>query len=157
MPIGDKNKCTYCGKEELCTRDHFFPKSRGGRILVWACRECNYHKQNLMPKAWIDGVIYHGVWSKNKKERIINSVQELISELPINEMFYISTKRPVPKKTKKEKKGIIPLRKHIVIRCKCGVEKHISRINQYTMIRFWVGTQYLGAVNTRACNVCDML
>lgn len=54
----DKNTCQYCGKTELAsgekwTRDHIFPRSRGGEHiwenLVLSCSTCNNRKGDLTP------------------------------------------------------------------------------------------------------------
>lgn len=38
--IPQENCCVYCG-ELATTRDHVIPKSRGGRVTVPACMQCN--------------------------------------------------------------------------------------------------------------------
>ena len=49
-----RRRCAYCGKRAASTRDHVFPKSRGGSNhesnLVWACRPCNSRKGARTPK-----------------------------------------------------------------------------------------------------------
>lgn len=51
---GNPDKCFYCGKVCRTTRDHFFPKSLGGRLTVRCCRECNGEKANMTPPEWIE-------------------------------------------------------------------------------------------------------
>jgi 5-methylcytosine-specific restriction endonuclease McrA len=52
--------CTYCGKptrrtkykdwpDDRYTRDHVFPRSKGGRKTVPCCWACNKKKGNRMP------------------------------------------------------------------------------------------------------------
>ncbi len=49
--------CVYCGSDLDMTRDHVFPKSRGGahgdENKVWACRSCNSAKGNRTPEEWL--------------------------------------------------------------------------------------------------------
>ena len=51
----DQNHCLYCGvhfPEQVLTRDHVVPRSRGGGDtwdnVVAACRRCNHHKGNRL-------------------------------------------------------------------------------------------------------------
>ena len=53
----DRNLCAYCGDqfpEELLTREHIVPVSRGGpdswMNVVTACRACNHRKGNRTPE-----------------------------------------------------------------------------------------------------------
>jgi hypothetical protein len=39
------------------TRDHVFPKSRGGKDRVWACLRCNTLKGNMDPMDWVDLIV----------------------------------------------------------------------------------------------------
>ena len=52
---GKKTKCFYCGDEtmEKLTRDHFYPKHRGGRLSVWACISCNALKGGRNPVSFV--------------------------------------------------------------------------------------------------------
>lgn len=54
--IRDEHLCLYCGKqfpEQLLTRDHLLPLSRGGKDgwknVVTACKSCNYAKGAQTP------------------------------------------------------------------------------------------------------------
>lgn len=58
---GHGEKCTYCKRRlesvgslsrVAATRDHVVPKSRGGREKVWACRQCNELKRDMLPNDW---------------------------------------------------------------------------------------------------------
>jgi len=53
----DHNICAYCGEEfstNLLTRDHVYPRSRGGSNAwensVTACKSCNHRKANRTPE-----------------------------------------------------------------------------------------------------------
>lgn len=48
-------QCSYCGKffiTRQITRDHVYPKSRGGVITTPACYQCNEAKADTLPIAW---------------------------------------------------------------------------------------------------------
>lgn len=44
--------CWFCNKEPATERDHFYPKSRGGKEkqgnLIPACRSCNARKKDAL-------------------------------------------------------------------------------------------------------------
>ena len=45
-------QCSFCGRfinERNITRDHIYPKSKGGLIKVPACRPCNEAKADMLP------------------------------------------------------------------------------------------------------------
>ena len=45
-------QCSYCGKwvkQREITRDHVYPKSRGGYIKTPACLPCNIYKEDMLP------------------------------------------------------------------------------------------------------------
>lgn len=56
-------QCSYCGKffiTRQISRDHVYPKSRGGQVTTPACYECNERKADLLPIAWalkLSGVV----------------------------------------------------------------------------------------------------
>lgn len=53
--LGDKH-CWYCGTwlfDGIRTKDHFWPRSRGGRLKVQCCRNCNGMKDHRTPLAFI--------------------------------------------------------------------------------------------------------
>lgn len=58
MVRGQGEYCAYCKRELVAytathpTRDHVFPKSRGGRKTVWACTTCNNIKGAMLPEGW---------------------------------------------------------------------------------------------------------
>lgn len=48
-------QCSYCGEfliSRFITRDHVYPKSRGGEVTTPACYECNERKANKLPIVW---------------------------------------------------------------------------------------------------------
>lgn len=53
-------RCTYCRREMIPysdshpTRDHVYPKSRGGTLTVWACGTCNQMKADMLLAEWKD-------------------------------------------------------------------------------------------------------
>lgn len=47
--LGNWDKCWYCGKSGHTTADHFYPKSKGGRLKVRCCKDCNDMKKNMTP------------------------------------------------------------------------------------------------------------
>lgn len=62
---GFPKDCHWCGvqlrdpakdkarrSKNSATRDHFVPKSHGGRRTVWSCRHCNQLKGDLFPQRW---------------------------------------------------------------------------------------------------------
>lgn len=74
---GNKNKCYYCGQDELCTKDHFIPKSKKGCITVYACTLCQGSKGALMPLDWLNYILNHNSITKEKKKRIDTAVTSL--------------------------------------------------------------------------------
>lgn len=48
-------QCSYCGiffVPRLITRDHVYPKSKGGQFTTPACYPCNETKANTLPIEW---------------------------------------------------------------------------------------------------------
>lgn len=48
-------QCSYCGVffiPRLITRDHVYPKSKGGQFTTPACYPCNEIKSNKLPIEW---------------------------------------------------------------------------------------------------------
>ena len=83
--LGD-DKCWYCGiqlSNNTKSKDHFWPKSMGGRLKVACCKNCNGMKKNLTPKEFIRHLKYmkgkhpdHAPWQK-KFDRMIHSTMSL--------------------------------------------------------------------------------
>jgi len=90
MKKGRQDKCWYCGQEEKCTKDHFYPKSTGGRTIVYACRICQGAKGDLMPDKFIEYINQHDLISDEKKERVRIAVLSLMAQT-YNEYLRIKT------------------------------------------------------------------
>lgn len=48
-------QCAYCGVGVYyrnITRDHIYPKSKGGVLKAPACVDCNIAKENMLPIEW---------------------------------------------------------------------------------------------------------
>lgn len=48
-------QCSFCGKFVFyrhITRDHVYPKSKGGTMKAPACIDCNVAKENMYPIEW---------------------------------------------------------------------------------------------------------
>ena len=79
MTRGNKYKCYYCGNIEKCTKDHFYPKSKGGRFTVYACQLCQCSKKDMCPTEWASVYIAkHVAITPESKQRIRCSVESLI-------------------------------------------------------------------------------
>jgi hypothetical protein len=79
-------QCSYCGifvYYRTITRDHVYPKSRGGLIKAPACVDCNVAKENMLPIEW---AIYA---SKYKLD---------VATIPIGAEFMQSEVELLPKK-----------------------------------------------------------
>lgn len=49
MKLRSPMRCAYCGVlQEILTRDHVLPKSKGGVKTVLACRDCNLDKADTL-------------------------------------------------------------------------------------------------------------
>jgi hypothetical protein len=51
--------CAYCKRPMsmtkpglLPTRDHVWPRSKGGKYTIWACYDCNHIKGAMTPEEW---------------------------------------------------------------------------------------------------------
>lgn len=48
-------QCAYCGAfipEKLLSRDHVYPKSKGGNSTTASCTDCNTIKKDMLPIEW---------------------------------------------------------------------------------------------------------
>lgn len=48
-------QCSYCGMfihEKKLTRDHVYPKSKGGLLKTPCCGPCNIAKEDMLPIEW---------------------------------------------------------------------------------------------------------
>jgi len=93
ITVGSEKLCWYCGVE-LCsansTKDHFFPKSKGGRLQVHCCNNCNKMKGDMSPIEFVEHIkslkkkhLKNAPWQK-KFNRMINATIALWDEIPIN-------------------------------------------------------------------------
>lgn len=70
--------CPYCGVEMLsprivanrqsqflATREHVFPASQGGRLVIATCARCNHEKADMTPYEWIEYL-----WDKNTRRAL---------------------------------------------------------------------------------------
>lgn len=80
---GNKDKCFYCGREEVCTKDRVYPKSKGGMLLVWACNNCQHTKAGLLPHIWLNRLPYSFRYTNKQKIRIKTAVESLINKYEI--------------------------------------------------------------------------
>lgn len=86
MVRGNKNKYYYCGQSEKCTSDHFFPKSKGGRLKVYACGLCQRTKSNMTPEQFIKYINDHIAIREESKGRIIYSIRSLMDLINRDEL-----------------------------------------------------------------------
>ncbi|WP_421977159.1 HNH endonuclease [Roseivirga seohaensis] len=85
MEKGTKYSCYYCGQMERCTKDHFYPKSKGGEITVWACSLCQNTKGAKTPTQFLSYVERHVAISTHARERFRNKIQSLIKYIREND------------------------------------------------------------------------
>jgi len=81
LVLGIKGICYYCEIEAHTDKDHFFPKSKGGILIVHSCIECNRAKSNLIPTHWIAKVEKTQHYSHSKKQIIIFNTRNLLDEV----------------------------------------------------------------------------
>lgn len=86
MVRGNKEKCYYCGRDEWCTKDHFFPKSASKsadyiNVLVYACSKCQRVKGSLMPDRFVLVVKNHSRYTTEEAIRIETAVVSLLEKL----------------------------------------------------------------------------
>lgn len=71
---GAGEKCAYCKRilesvlshtRVAATRDHTVPRAKGGAVTVWACRQCNNLKKDMLPEDWRDFMECFPQWWKN--------------------------------------------------------------------------------------------
>ena len=88
MPRGSRHKCYYCGHEEECTADHFYPKSKGGRLKVYACGLCQRTKADMTPEQFVAYINNHVAIDPSARIRITHSIRSLISLINREELEY---------------------------------------------------------------------
>lgn len=71
-------KCCYCEKklsQQDCTREHILAKSKGGKLILPACKKCNSEKADMLISEYISFLL-----NKNKliseidKRKISNAI-----------------------------------------------------------------------------------
>jgi len=77
IDLDDKGMCAYCCKIERCTRDHFYPKSKGGRLTVPACEICQRTKGAKMPRHWISYLEKHPLIDKERLKILKDNVYNI--------------------------------------------------------------------------------
>ena len=78
MIRGNKYKCYYCGQKERCTSDHFYPKSKGGKLRVYACKLCQQTKSDMLPGQYMDYINNHVAINSKTKVRITTAIKSLL-------------------------------------------------------------------------------
>jgi 5-methylcytosine-specific restriction endonuclease McrA len=84
VKIGRIGTCWYCGEKKETNKDHFWPKSKGGRLTVPSCYECNFLKKARTPLQWAEFIqlrVNSNLIEKKKGERIINATISLWEKL----------------------------------------------------------------------------
>lgn len=80
VKIGKIGTCWYCGDKGHTNKDHFWPKSKGGRLVVPSCLPCNSLKAAKTPLQWAEFVqlgINSNTIERKRGERIINATISL--------------------------------------------------------------------------------
>lgn len=96
--LGD-NRCWYCGEGtnyRTKTADHFYPKSKGGRLKVVCCRNCNTLKADLTPPEFIEHIEHLKIKHRNiysaKFNRMINATKTLWERVEWSEYMVATCK-----------------------------------------------------------------
>lgn len=92
MKKGNPNKCWYCGEDEKCTKDHFYPKKFGGTLIVYACKICQSAKGDLMPDEFVEYIKSNSLIKPRKKIRIITAIYTLMFQTK-NQYLKIKSKQ----------------------------------------------------------------
>jgi len=79
--VGKKGTCFYCEIKAETNRDHFYPLSKGGKLMVHSCYECNHYKGDLIPSDWIDKAEKSHHYKRGKKDIIKSNVNKLIDRI----------------------------------------------------------------------------
>ena len=75
--LGKKGKCCYC-EGYANTRDHFYPKSKGGVLTIHCCLDCNQQKADFTPTQWLMYIDHGYRGSTEKKELLKENTKRLI-------------------------------------------------------------------------------
>lgn len=102
--------CTYCARPMSIgsgalypTKDHVEPRSRGGKITVWACQTCNHVKRDMTVDEWAIYRASHDEWWRTGR-RANNAANWTPRPNPDN--LASGTKPPMPCETGPEAQGI---------------------------------------------------
>lgn len=72
-------KCAYCLREDVLTRDHFIPITKGGNHvknnIVPVCKRCNFSKQDKEFNFWYEQQDFYSPKQKSKIFEYLKSVQ----------------------------------------------------------------------------------
>lgn len=70
--------CPYCERRMIAgslthpTKDHVVPKSKGGKLTVLACFQCNQIKSDMMPDQWEEFCRKNPMWwAKRQSEYVM--------------------------------------------------------------------------------------
>lgn len=88
--IGERGTCFYCEAKAETNRDHFYPKSKGGVLMVISCIQCNTQKGNLVPSKWIKKNERRNI-KQEKRDIIISNTRKLLDKI-INDGLEIPAK-----------------------------------------------------------------
>jgi hypothetical protein len=109
--MGDKNICWYCGHQERCTKDHFYPQCLGGKLKVYACCLCQGSKGRKTPIEWLQYLDSHEAVNPKVASKIRKVVTALWSQIAasidknevdeLKRKIYMPGKNPGPNKTYK--------------------------------------------------------
>lgn len=73
--LGNEYKCWYCGIEGFkMTKDHFYPRWLGGKLMVRCCHNCNGLKAGKTITQWIDWIETN---NHPQKERMLRATVSL--------------------------------------------------------------------------------
>jgi len=87
-------RCAYCERrleastsrgKLAATRDHYHPKSRGGTVRVWCCRQCNTIKADMTASQWLYFRRHNPEWWRRPELQFGNNARgqvDLAPDLP---------------------------------------------------------------------------
>jgi hypothetical protein len=93
---GNPYRCYYCGKDEACTKDHFFPKSMSSpkdrrlieilypgvpNILLYSCKRCQRIKANYLPHEFLKRIEGINTYTHYEVQRINTAIKSLVKLL----------------------------------------------------------------------------
>lgn len=158
-------KCCYCERVDKLTKDHFYPKSKGGATIVMACARCNFLKGDMLPEDWIDKIRWMVEIPFDERKKIILNTQKLLNDIPEQSAYgthvlgghpaLIDLRAKLEKVIDKPRPKIKTQPDMFRICPSCGFEKRTSLVNQYTMIRYWKNGSYCGSANPVGCDACS--